>query len=300
VNDTQFDARRAQIYEELSLAQSGVADAVATYDEGLKSIVQRVIDCWHRWWAVTEGPRPQHQISQPLDRKFRLCFPLAAHALNHVEHAFAAQRRLPWVAASGVRIAFEHALTAQWILLTEAGEDDVKAEMDSAAFVRREKLLDGIRALSDRDESVANAHGLSDGDLEHLIGERPPKKRANFEQVCQRFASREMADLFYDISRSLSEAVHPSFGLIGHHLTFDGEWNPRGIDWRGSSGEVVDLSRSMAVSALWALYVIEVCRDGQPHAQEVRDIGERVGLPVDLRSSDQHPDRHPVNSRYWV
>jgi hypothetical protein len=33
---------------------------------------------------------------------------------------------IPWVARSGARIAFEHALMAQWFLLSEGGENLLK------------------------------------------------------------------------------------------------------------------------------------------------------------------------------
>jgi hypothetical protein len=71
--------------------------------------------------------------------------------------------------------------------------------------------------------------GCTDDNLVALIGERPWGGRGNFEKLCRRFAAKETADLFYDISRSLSEAVHPSWGLVHSYLTFDADWNHAGL-----------------------------------------------------------------------
>ena len=171
--------------------------------------------------------------------------------------------------------------------------------MDRASFVRREKYVNGVRRVFGQPDAAADAHGLADNDLVALIGERPSGGRANFEQLCRRFAAENTADLFYDISRSLSEAVHPSWGLVRSHLTFDADWTPHGVDWTGSSGDSSELIRSLAISGLWALYALELCRDGQPNIGEVLGIGERAELPVDLRASDQHPEIQPAINHYW-
>lgn len=227
-------------------------------------------------------------------------FPLPAHALNHVGAAWNARISFPWVAKAGVRIAFEHALTAQWVLLTERGELELKFQMDRYAYVRREKYVGSVRRLSQSDESVAQAaNGLTDAELAALGGERPEAGRGGFEEVCRRFSNKDTADLFYDVSRDLSEAVHPSDGLIESYLTFTPSWAPRGVDWRGANGNTGDLIRASAVSGLWALYALEVCRNGQPNAAAVAEIGHDAGLPVDLRLSDQQPRCQPVSDRYW-
>jgi hypothetical protein len=51
---------------------------------------------------------------------------------------------MPWVARSGARIAFEHTLIAQWVLLTEGGENLLKMQLDSHAYRRRVGLVDGV------------------------------------------------------------------------------------------------------------------------------------------------------------
>ncbi len=64
--------------------------------------------------------------------KFRVCFPLVAHSLNQIAAALLLLRAgQPFVATANVRVAFEHALTAQWVLLTHGGEERLVSLRDS-------------------------------------------------------------------------------------------------------------------------------------------------------------------------
>lgn len=49
---------------------------------------------------------------------FRVGYPLAAHALTASAAALDLWGPLPWVAMANIRTALEHALAAQWVLLT--------------------------------------------------------------------------------------------------------------------------------------------------------------------------------------
>jgi hypothetical protein len=61
----------------------------------------------------------------------------------------------------------------------------------------------------------------------------------------------------------------------------------------GTELDSPELIRGMAVSSLWALYVLEVSRAGHLDAAEVLRLGEEAGLPVDLRASDLRPHLQP-------
>lgn len=296
----QPDDTLAKIFETISSKDAEHRNAFDESEANFSRVIAWCIDRWHEWWHQSSAVFSPLEVKAKLDHKFQVCFPLSAHALNHVEAAWNARMSFPWVAKSGARIAFEHALTAQWVLLTERGELELKSQLDRYAYVRREKYVGSVRSLSQSDESFAQAaHGLTDAELAALVGERPERGRRSFEEVCRRFSSKDTADLLYDVSRDLSEAVHPSYGLIQSYLTFDPSWAPRGVDWRGANGNAGELIRASAVSGLWALYALEVCRKGQPNAAAVAEIGHHAGLPVDLRSSDRQPDRQPVSDRYW-
>jgi hypothetical protein len=118
--------------------------------------------------------------------------------------------------------------------------------------------------------------------------------------MCKRFASGGAENLLYDVHRDLSGAVHPSLSLLRAYLRLDVDGTMSGVDTRGA-GQVLGVSaRELALSAVWALYAVEVCRTGQAHMEEVVAMGTAVGLPVDLRASDQRPDLQPAGeSAYW-
>lgn len=51
---------------------------------------------------------------------------------------------------------------------------------------------------------------------------------------------------------------------------------------------------------MWALYSVEVCKFEQPCVGLVASMGATAGLPVDLGSSDQRPDKQPDDhTAYW-
>ena len=85
------------------------AAEVAALDTGCLRAAQQCVDLWHQLW-----PDDAVNFESALEVKSRVCFPLAAHALNHADTALGLYPERPWVAASCTRVAFEHALAAQW------------------------------------------------------------------------------------------------------------------------------------------------------------------------------------------
>ncbi len=270
------------------------ADALAEADRAAEAAAEGAISMWRaRWQPPNAAPCV---IAKAMDPQFRVCFPLAAHALNHVETAFELRTHLPWVARSSARIAFEHALTAQWVLLTDSGEKRLADYFSERDYVRRNRYVEAIVELGQNDTSFAARHGLSNGELESIAGRRPEKSGfPTFEQICARF---DPTGLLYDVQRDLTQSVHPSNGLVIAHLLRNTDATPRGVDWRGTNGFPGELVRGAALAGVWALYALEVCRDGQPFVAEVRLLGEARKLPVDLRASDQRPQWQP-RSAYW-
>jgi hypothetical protein len=207
------------------------------------------------------------------------------------------------VAKANARIAFEQALIAQWVLLTARGEDRLKAQMDYGEHKRRKRFIDGLRELGRADESFARAaHGLSDEQLKGLTGSKPIVEPGlpKFDGICALFGSRGAEDLLYDVYSDLSGGVHPSWSLVRAHLRFDAAGDVTGINPFGTGIAEVLFGRELALSALWALYSVEVCRSSQPRMNQVAAMGEEVRLPVDLRTSDQRPQDQPTDpSAYW-
>lgn len=67
--------------------------------------------CLRLWQEVCD----RTEVPAGLIVKFRVSFPLIAHAMNHVAQALEVIERYPLVAATSARVALEHALAAQWL-----------------------------------------------------------------------------------------------------------------------------------------------------------------------------------------
>lgn len=277
------------------------ADELAESEARMLGVVETALQHWREWW--TDAPVRTQAVEARLNNKFVICFPLAAHAMNHVETALATRLRLPWVAKSCARIAFEHSLTAQWVLMTADGERRVKAGMEYANHTRFDRFVKGVRQLGSEDTAFADAaHGLADEELAALVGQLPDAAGPPpIEQMCSRFASGGAERLLYDVHRELSGAIHPSIGLLRAHLTFGATGQVPGLDSRGRGDARGVSTRDLAIAAIWALFAAEVCRAGQPNVAAVLTLGEGAMLPVDLRGSDQKAEAQPTGaSAYWT
>ncbi|WP_263987766.1 hypothetical protein [Mycolicibacterium fluoranthenivorans] len=293
------DYSNKDIREALKNREARQADGVTRSEIAFVALAEAAVACWTEWCEVPGGIK----IEQRLDRKFRLCFPLCANAINHVEAALAMRSRYPWVAKASARIAFEHALTAQWVLLTVNGEYRLKAHMDYKAHKQHGRFINNIRRMGESDDSFAQvAHGLSDQRLNSLVGEAPKELGLpKLDAMCGRFAEGGATNLLYDIYSDLSGAVHPSWSLVRAHARFSSTGVMTGIQSDGSAAAGELLGCELALSALWALYVVEVCRPQQLRGVQVVKMGESAGLPVDLRASDHDPSEQPSDtSAYWL
>lgn len=281
------DDPRVELMHKVAKLESQYADRVDGTETGWMAVVNVALDRWRTsWQEQTSTP----ELNPELSRKFRVCFPLAAHALNHVAAAVTLHSSFPWVAMSSVRIAFEHALTAQWVLWTEDGEDLLAQQMSLQDHRRSSEFIDAVvRAAADT-PNLAESAALAE-ELGEFLGEKPVSGWSVFN-LCERFSSTR---LLFGIYRDLSQAVHPTYGLVRAHfdITPPPEVVVGTIRPFGAELDSPELIRGMAVSSLWALYVLEVSRAGHSDAAEVLRLGEEAGLPVDLRASDLHPYLQP-------
>ncbi|MCR1782206.1 hypothetical protein KVF89_06650 [Nocardioides carbamazepini] len=228
---------------------------------------------WHQSPKAMEAPAA-------LNVKFRVSYPMLAHALNHVHQALAAMERFPLVATTSARIALEHALTAQWILLTHGGELVVANHMKhswmtrSRLFAEATGTQDELRPILDLDPIPGNERSFS------------------AQVLCHRF---DESGLFYDLYRELSQGVHPSYGTISAHFEIVGEVddNQRALtstSRNGAAQRVDATATGLGLAAVLAIDAFERFRDGSPRLPEVEAIATAAGLPHDLRFSDQLPD----------
>lgn len=255
-----FDTLRDQVDEE----------AIGSMDAAFLRAARKVAALWRQWW----GPDMPIAVPRSDELKFRMIYPLALHALNNVVTGLDLSQRLPWIAAEHARIAFEHALTAQWVLLTHDGEQKLLVEFQNEAHKRAKELHKGLGSPS---EYAA------------IVGAEPPKSDWSVWNACARFADRPQ--LFYDIYRNLSGAAHPSYGTVMAHLDVTPEAEVTGLNPIGSASPCNETPRALGVSALWALDALEELREAQPHVPELVTVGKSAGLPTCLRDSDQHPER---------
>lgn len=86
------DYSNKDIREALKNREARQADGVTRSEIAFVALAEAAVACWTEWCEVPGGIK----IEQRLDRKFRLCFPLCANAINHVEAALAMRSRYPW------------------------------------------------------------------------------------------------------------------------------------------------------------------------------------------------------------
>lgn len=244
-------------------------EAVESMDAASLLAARKVVALWREWWGLAEPIA----VPRSDELKFRMVCPLALHALNNVALGLDLSERLPWVAAGHARIAFEHALTAQWVLLTYEGEQKLLVELQNESHKRAKEFH---KALGSPAEYAA------------MVGAEPPKSEWSVWNACARFA--DSPQLFYDTYRNLSGAIHPSYGTVMAYLNVTPDAEVTGLNPTGSASACDETPRALSVSALWALDALEELRETRPNVPQLTAVGDSAGLPTCLRDSDQHPE----------
>ncbi len=81
-------------------------------------------DCAKAALDLYSAASDQLRVPQDGTIKFQATFPIAMYALNQVNGALVlAERDREYLAVANVRVAYEHAVTPQWVLCTEGAED---------------------------------------------------------------------------------------------------------------------------------------------------------------------------------
>ncbi|NPD04867.1 hypothetical protein HN031_09255 [Nocardioides sp. zg-1308] len=229
-------------------------------------------------------------VSATHEVRFRVGFPLSSHALNQVAVALEMRDRFPLVAASCARIALEHALAAQWVLLTRGGPETLVKHMEASYLTRTRAFEGAIR------EDPALTQFVEEADLAAFsaVAAREPapgqERSWRMEQIFRRFAD---TDLFYDMYRELSGAVHPSYETLETHLDLTADGAPRRLSKSGSAVSSHTCAQAAAMAAVLALDFVERCRKPPPDPSPVAATANRYGLPYDMSFSDQKPHLQP-------
>jgi len=86
-------------------------------DESLRECAMAALQLY----ATADG---QFRVKQEGQVKFQATFPIAMYAHNQVRAALIlAAKNREYLAVANVRVAYEHAVTAQWVLFTEGAEE---------------------------------------------------------------------------------------------------------------------------------------------------------------------------------
>lgn len=137
------------------------------------------------------------------ENRFRVCWPMAMHALNEVMAALhLVDAGLHYPAVVNARVAYEHAVVAQWVRITDGGPERLRAQMQ----VAHRRMVSDIGTWAE-----LTAELKRDATAVITDSRLPP-----FAAICDEFDGKSKQ--LYTIYRSLSGAVHPSSETTGRHL----------------------------------------------------------------------------------
>lgn len=200
--------------------------------------------------------------------KFQASFPLAMYALNQVGAALMlAERGREYLAVANARVAYEHAVTAQWVLFTEGAE---------------EKLVGSINRHSRLVVNALATYATIPDELNTGFGRDGDPTMPNVEARCKDLDGGSGSLYFF--YRVLSEAVHPSVATLVQHLNFDDARNIVGVTFGAVHAPPPDMWLVCALSAISAAFTIEAQRMGQPRMANVLELANKYLVPFDLHA----------------
>lgn len=178
----------------------------------------------------------------------------------------------PFVATANTRVAFEHALTAQWVLLTYGDPERLVRHMEASH----------LKSAKEFSKAVGDPPELSD-----IVSRSPvdgPARSYSCPMICDRFSHDK---LLYNLYRHLGQSVHPSLETLRTYLNVHDQESHK----VSNVGALVPPELYMAIgfSAVMAAEVIERLRRGQPRLAVIEEIAKAASLPLDLSLSDTQP-----------
>lgn len=201
---------------------------------------------------------------------------MIAHSLNQVNAALLLLRAdRPFVATANTRIAFEHSLAAQWVLLTHGGEKRLVRNMEAGYLLHAKEFS---KAVSDPPE------------LKDIVNRSPVEGKDRSYSVpmaCSRF---DQSGLLYGLYRDLSQSIHPSLETLRAYVNvYKLESHKVDVDPEGRLQVSPRLYMALGFSAVMAVDVLERMRCGQPRLAAIEEIARVASLPFDLALSDSEP-----------
>lgn len=221
----------------------------------------------------------QLEVSIRDSGRFKAVYPIARHALTQVSAALLLHDRgHSFAALANGRVAFEHALIAQWIVLTEGSEAVVGNTINRSHSLVLKELEPHAAVIP--------------SELRSLLDLPKAKLLPPFQSICNRF---DRTGLLYTVYRGLTGSVHVSGATIAEHVSVDTKTeqltlhpHPR------SSVPPTDFEMTLGWSAVLAKTALEILLLDGTDLLRVAEIAHTTGLPHDLTNDDQHPERQPA------
>jgi hypothetical protein len=88
------DSMADDVRQKLSGQRSSIPTNSCNSEAQLLALAETAVAHWHSWWRVPESAS-RLSLETRLDRNFRVCFPLSANAINHIEASLTARSRCP-------------------------------------------------------------------------------------------------------------------------------------------------------------------------------------------------------------
>jgi hypothetical protein len=228
--------------------------------------------CLDHWYRNAAG----FKVDPPDVPKLQATFPVVAHTLNQVEAALVLRERgLAYPAMANVRVAFEHALIAQWVVHTHGGEEKLVG-----------KMRNHLRNIID--------------DVKRAGVTLPPEAATPMDKTGELPSVQDIADRFdgktrniYSVYRDLTGAVHVSLTTVNAYLDWRGDDAVPGLHLHPKPYEGTYLCLAIGWSAVLALAAIERLRLGHPHLGWIEELAQEHRLVPDLAQSDSRPDLQP-------
>lgn len=227
------------------------------------------------------------EVDGPDTALFQLVYPLVCHTVEQVKAALKLiEVHLAYPAEANARIAYQHAITAQWMLLTKDSAKGIGVEM----LAQLDKQVSEFGTIVDLPEEL-----LDDTDEAERVGGslRRHHEAQNFKTMCDRFGTEH---LLYLTFRRLSGPVHPSLATMHQHLILPppAASEPFAPTLRPHSDPVpsLDLLMAVAMSAVFAVNAVETLRLGQPRLARVVHIARENHIPPSLAGDVDHQSGH--------
>lgn len=236
-----------------------VPNADAPSEETLRAALETMLT-WHRDWDnITLGHRKQ--------RDFWMIWGLVSHTIAQAEAALVLvdDARLALCSEVNARVAFEHALLAQYVHLHPEGHEKLG---QLTAFQSR-RLAESLKDFP-MDE------GLADAQRELLS--QPKIKRPDIADMATLLKAFDPTGTLYVPYKLLCQTVHPSGSTMTRYMVLDEDEHPRQMRQYALLDDKRAVVWTIALAVLLALGVQEDLRRAKPNKPRLRDLAATIGM----------------------